>query len=101
MEKVTPIDVQKPKLTMKNAGRSTGLLIGLILFGIGVLMMVSIVLFIPGIFGVLVGGVISVMSVPKTDIKCPACDYVNKAAPPTAGVECERCKTNLPVKWVK
>ena len=38
-----------------NIGRMIGVICGLSLAGIGVIMMISIVLFIPGIFGVLIG----------------------------------------------
>lgn len=101
MNKIKPIEIKKPKVTLKNAGRSTGFIIGLAIFTIGIIMMMTIILILPGIFGVLVGLVMLVMNVPKAEVECPSCGYDNKAAPPKASVECERCKNNIPIKWVK
>ena len=97
--RVEIIEVSKPKINRANIARSTGLLIGLIIFGIGIVFCLSIILLIPGLFGVLIGLVVMVMNVPKAIVNCPACHFENKAAPPRPSVECERCKTNIPIKW--
>ena len=98
---IEPIKLEKPKVTLKNAGRSVGFIIGLAVFTIGIIMMMSLILILPGVFGVLVGLVVLVMNVPKAEVECPSCGYTNKAAPPKPSVECERCKNNIPIEWVK
>lgn len=100
-EKVELIKIEKPGINRANIGRSVGMLIGLIIFIIGLIFCITIFLLIPGIFGVLIGLVVMAKNVPKAIVKCPACDFENKAAPPQASVECERCKTNLPIKWTE
>lgn len=99
--KIEVIEVEKPRINRANIARSGARMTGAVIFGIGLLFCITIIGLIPGLFGMLIGLVIMAMNVPKAIVKCPACDYDNKAAPPQASVECERCKTNLPIKWTK
>ena len=85
----------------ENIGRMIGVICGLSLAGIGVIMMISIVLFIPGIFGVLIGLVTTVLSTPKTSAICPACSTENKVALKAKQLKCEGCETTTPLKWKK
>lgn len=99
--KIEVIEVEKPSINRANIARSGGMMVGAVFAGIGLILCITIIGLIPGLFGVLIGLVIMTKSVPKAIVKCPACDFENKAAPPQASVECERCKTNLPIKWTK
>src|SRR5690625_5944496 len=65
---IEPMTVEIPPIK-KSLGQTLGVATGFTVAGIGVLMMISLVLFIPGIFGVLIGLVIAVASTPKTDRK--------------------------------
>lgn len=100
-EKIEIIEVEKPKFSVANIARSTGMLIGLFIVVIGLVMCFTIVLAIPGLFGILIGLVVMVMNVPKAKVACPACNFENKANWGSNSVECERCKTNIPIKWKK
>ena len=95
------IEVEKPRMNLANLTRSFGMLIGLIIFGVGLVMCLSIVLIIPGLFGVLTGLVVMALNIPKAIVTCPACEFDNKANSTNNNVECERCKTNIPIKWKK
>ena len=99
--KVEVIEVSKPKRIFANAPRSAGALVGFIMFIIGVLFCISIILLIPGVFMTLIGLVVMTINAPKADIECPSCDYINKVSPPSVSASCERCKSNIPIKWVK
>lgn len=101
MERVELIEVEKPQLNFKNAGRSVGFIIGVIILGISVVFILSIILIIPGIFGLLIGLVVAYLNVPKTNVNCPSCGTVNRAAPPEKRAECEACATVIPIKWIK
>lgn len=100
-DKIEVVEVSKPKLTGANIARTGGLMFGLIVTIIGILMCISLILLIPGLFAVLVGIVVMALNLPKTTVACPACDYENKIAHPNVSVACERCKTNIPVKWAE
>lgn len=95
------IEVEKPRMNAANIARSTGMLIGLIIFGISIVMCLSIILLIPGLFGVLIGLVVMVLNIPKAIVACPACAFENKANISDNSVECDRCKVNIPIKWKK
>src|SRR5690625_260374 len=101
MERIELVEVEKPRLTLKNASNGVGYIVGMTILAISVVFILSIVLIIPGIFGVLIGMVIAYKSVPKSELTCPACDTINRAAPPGKRVECEACATVIPIKWVK
>lgn len=92
--KIEVIEVEKPRINRANIARSGAMMTGAVIFGIGLLFCITIIGLIPGLFGVLIGLVIMAMNVPKAIVKCPT-------APPQASVECERCKTNLPILWTK
>lgn len=95
------IKISEKEVMKKNKLRMIGLFTGLAIAGLGLLMMISIILIIPGVFGVLVGLVISVMSIPKANVECPNCEYDNKVELKKASKECDRCKRNLPIEWTK
>src|SRR5690625_5050583 len=84
------IEVEKPHMNLANAIRSTGMLIGLIIFGIGIVMCLTIILFIPGLFAILTGLVVFVLNAPKARVICPACEFENKAIAASNSVECDR-----------
>lgn len=98
-DKIKIIEVEKPRMNLANVARSTGMLIGLIIFGIGIVMCLTIILFIPGLFAILIGLVVFVLNAPKAKVVCPACEFENKAIAASNSVECDRCKTNIPIKW--
>lgn len=98
-KKIEIIEVTEPKVNLANIARSTGMLIGLGLIFIGIVMCLTVILLIPGICIALTGVVVTGLSIPKAVVICPDCEYKNKISPPTPSVECERCKTNIPIKW--
>src|SRR5690625_1409289 len=101
MERIELIEVEKPALDLKNVRRSAGFIIGTIILGISIVFILTIVLIIPGIFGLLIGLVITYINVPKSEVECPACGTINRAAPPGKRIECEACATIMPIKWIK
>ena len=98
---IKPIKVNNPLLTKGNIVRSLGAIVGLTFAGIGVLFMISIIMFIPGIFAVLVGMVIAVLSAPKASVECPSCGTENKVTIRKKGFTCEGCSTVTPIEWIE
>lgn len=100
MGKIEVKEVVKPQITFRNIGNSIGFIVGMILTAISIVFIVSIILIIPGLFGLLIGLVVMVATVPKSEVKCRACETVNRAAPPNKRIECEACGTITPIKWI-
>ena len=75
--------------------------IGLLLALIGVIMMFTIVMFIPGIFTVLVGLVVAYISLPKNKVVCRDCGTENSVQLFAKGVDCEGCKERMVLRWKK
>ena len=98
---VEVVTVEEPKITLKMIMQSGGSLFGLILMAIGVLLMITIIGILPGIGAVLLGGVIAIMSMPKTPVNCPACGLDTPAPFKAKNMTCENCETLTPLKWVK
>src|SRR5690625_7182115 len=86
---IEPMTVEIPPIK-KSLGQTLGVATGFTIAGIGVLMMISLVLFIPGIFGVLIGLVIAVASTPKTGIDCPLCGTETPVPLKSKKLKCER-----------
>lgn len=99
---IVPLLVEKPKNPFGDSKMNVvGLVIGIGLTALGLLMMVTIILFIPGIFGVMIGLVMIVMNAPKTLVNCPSCGTENKAVLKSKQVKCEGCDTVTPLRWSK
>ena len=97
---IKPVKVNNPLLTKGNIARSLGAIVGLTFAGIGVLFMISIIMFIPGIFAVLTGMAIAVLFTPKAHVECPNCGTDNKVAIRKKGMACEGCSTVTPIEWI-
>lgn len=99
--KVELLELEIPKLTLGNGIRSVMMIAGIVTVIIGALLMLTIILFLPGMSLMLLGLVMFVLNAPKSPVICPSCEYENKSYPPIPSVKCDRCKTNIPIKWIK
>lgn len=97
-ERIEVKTLTAPKMPAKNL---FGILFGGLFALLGVIFMITIILFIPGIFGVLIGFVVMVMSVPKVSTECRACGQPVSVKVNAKSGECPSCKTANPVVWEK
>src|SRR5690625_2558481 len=100
MGKIEVKEVIKPQITFRNIGNSIGFIIGMIITAISIVFIVSIILIIPGLFGLLIGLVVMVAPVPTAEVICRACETLNRTAPQNKRMECEACGTITPIKWI-
>ncbi len=98
VNKIDSMELSVPPIK-ENIGSYVGIVIGLSFAGIGVLMLLSLILFIPGIFAVLIGLVVAVLCSPKLSVKCPLCDTESKVALKSKQLKCEGCDNITPLKW--
>jgi len=100
MEKVSKkiVEVRQVPIT-SNILRTVLTIAGLIFAIISAIMMLTIVLFIPGIFGVLIGLVVAILSAPKTPVNCPYCLTENKATFKAKSFKCDGCAETVPIRW--
>lgn len=99
--KIEVVTVEEPKISIKLLTQSVGAVIGLALMLIGILLMITIIGILPGIGALLLGGVIAVLNMPKTSVRCPACGLDSPAPLKAKNMSCESCETVTPLKWVK
>lgn len=98
---VQVLKVELPKLNFKML-TSTGVsLFGLILVILGVLMLPTLVLTLPGIGAIIIGLVVMMMNLPKVPVKCPACGLDTKAEYNGKNFTCDKCQTLTPLQWIK
>ena len=90
-----------PKFTAGNYVRAVFSVIGLIIALIGLIMTLSIVMIIPGLFGVIIGIVVAYFAVPTVKTECRECGTTNTIKLGSKGVDCEGCKRRMVVKWNK
>lgn len=92
-------------ITLKNKkptfGQSVKMGIGVFLLIIGVLSMLSIVGFLPGIGFFLVGYLLMHFGRPKVAINCANCGGEIEARQGEKKAKCEHCETANPIKWTK
>lgn len=98
VNKIESMAVSVPPVK-ENIGRIIGIIIGLTFAGIGVLMMLSLILFIPGIFAVLIGLFVAVLCTPKLSVKCPLCDTESNVVLKSKQLKCEGCDNITPLRW--
>ena len=94
---ITVKTVENPKF---GVGSAIGMLFGGGFLVISVLMILSIFLMIPGFFGILVGAMIMIASVPKANVECHACGSEFKAKMSEKAAKCTTCQTVNPIRWV-
>src|SRR5690625_3758154 len=99
-KRIEPMTIKYPP-ARENIGRLIGVFIGLAIALLGVAFILSIILIIPGFFGVLIGLVITVLCTPKASATCPACSTENKVALKSKRLKCEGCDTTTPLRWIK
>lgn len=87
-----------PKYPAKNI---IGLLFGGGVLLLGIVFMITIILFLPGIFGVLIGFLIMYASVPSVETECRACSQPVRVKLNVKSGVCPSCKTANPVVWAK
>ena len=97
MTKEDKIEVEKPRLTLRN----TGFIIGAIILISGIIFMVTIVMIIPGMIAFTIGITVVYANTPITEVICAFCGTVNIVTPPDKRIECEACSANIPIKWKK
>lgn len=90
--------VETPKTSAKSI---VVMALGAFTLFISVLFILSIILIIPGIFGVLIGLLIMYAGVQRTSIECVACNQPIKVKVTDKNGECEHCKTVNPIVWSK
>lgn len=98
INKIETLTVDIPPFT-SNVGRLIGVIFGLVITLISSIMIVSLVLFIPGMFGALTGLFLIVICAPKADVNCPACNTDNKVILASKQLKCEGCDTSTPLRW--
>lgn len=74
---------------------------GVLLLVTGVLAMLSIVGFLPGIGLFLVGYLLMHFGRPKVEITCASCGGTTIARSGEKKAKCEHCETVQPIKWTK
>ena len=92
------ITVQNRKPT---GGETVMLAIGALLFFAGILMMISLILFLPGIGAFLVGFLLMYFGRPKAIIECTNCGGDVIARLNDKQAKCEHCDTVHPITWKK
>lgn len=95
------IEVKTLSLTKFPAKSIIGMLFGGLFALLGVIFMITIILFLPGIFGVLIGFLIMYASVPSVTTECRACSQPVRVKVNVKNAECPSCKTANPVVWAK
>lgn len=98
VHKMEMIALKKPKAT---TGENVKMGVGLALAIMGVLMLLSIVLFLPGIGAFLVGFLLIRSGRPKEVITCAQCGGDVIAAFGEKQAKCEHCNTVHPIAWSK
>jgi len=98
MNKIKSIELEVP-----NMGLFRGVFVGLggLLLTVGIIMMFTIVLILPGAGAFLVGTVFVYFLSPTVDAVCPACDSDISVRVYSRGHKCEACDTKTPIKWRK
>ena len=92
------IALRKPKASI---GQSLIIAIGLILAVAGLLMMLSIILFLPGVGAFLIGFLMIWFNRPKETITCRQCSGNVTARLGDKQAKCEHCNTVHPITWTK
>lgn len=101
MEKETnKIEVLTVKESAPSAGnvfRTIAVILGLLLILVGVIMIVSIILILPGLGLFITGTVRAALNVPKKAVDCPACGLEVKVALKSKNMKCDHCETVTPI----
>lgn len=95
------IEVRTKEIPKNMALRSGGMLAGLVIIGISVVFILTIILAIPGIFGLLIGFLVMYAGIPKEPVECTACGESFRVKVNDKSPKCETCETVNPIKWVK
>lgn len=98
MATIEVTELVQPKLT---AGKGTKASVGMMLFVLGILSMVSIIGFLPGIGLFYVGFLMMRSGLPTQEIACQSCELPVTARVGEKTAECAACGTKNPIVWVK
>lgn len=99
--RIEVLTLEKPRLNLRDAFSSIGAFFGITLAILGVLMMITIILFIPGIGLFLAGTTLAYGSLPRKKSDCPVCSLELKAKLNAKNTKCQHCETIVPIKWIK
>jgi len=101
MRKIEVVEVELPKLRIKDVVKTAGGLIGLLMVIVGAIMLPTIILTLPGIGLFLTGFLVMYAAAPSAKLTCTACGLEAKAKLRAKNVKCPSCETVIPLRWIK
>jgi|SRR5690625_1724805 len=101
MKEIKVIELERPKVNVKDFSKMIGLIFGALLMVAGGIMLPTIILTLPGIGLFFIGLMVVRAFAPKITFDCPACGLEATANHRVKNTKCPSCEFVIPVRWVK